>query len=70
MKIYRVHIRAKDSRSIEYRYFAAKREAQKYLRTNTRNKWEDDFDVIDAEISRLGLLAALNTYGSHPDNGL
>lgn len=72
MKIYRVHIRNASGRSVEYRYFASKREAKAYLRENTAKQaiQEGDLDTLSCLPTRSEILSTLNIYASHPDNGL
>ena len=69
MKIHRVHLRDKEGRSIEYSYFLNIKEAKKHLRKSENVFDDQDMDTIDINISRTGILHALNTYASHPDNG-
>jgi hypothetical protein len=73
MKIYRVHIRQDEQGtavgpSAGYEYFSNRKEA---LKAFAKGYHYDDSDLeqIDVEISKGGILRALNTYGGHPDNG-
>lgn len=71
MKIYRVHIRAHNGRSVEYRYYANKAEAHTFRTARSiADQWDDgDLQTIEVDISKSGILNLLNTFASHPDNG-
>lgn len=72
MKIYRLHVRENQAGSVGYTFFTSKGAAEKAKRDA-----EQGINVaavrIDGpygiELTKTGVLAALNHYASHPDNG-
>jgi hypothetical protein len=77
MKIYRVHMRydrehPDAGNSAGYKYYSNRKDALKAFARNVNDVPRDDdsdFHSFEVEISKGGILRALNTYGGHPDNG-
>ena len=66
MRVYQVHM-VENDKSNGYSYFANKKEAK--LARRRGGGARDEISEIDVEISKPGIIAALNTYAGHPDNG-
>ncbi|MBO0715720.1 MAG: hypothetical protein J2P55_00085 [Rhizobiales bacterium] len=74
MRLYRVSLRSEDDGSAGFAFCASQREAAKAISAfkaldpgaATRHADVEPFDVIP---TKAGILAALNKYGGHPDNG-
>lgn len=74
MKFYQVHRTCEAGTSAGYEYHGSKREADKAANAWIRNGSETDehganVTVIDVAPTRAGILAALNRYAEHADNG-
>lgn len=74
MKIYRISYRGTGVTEGEhqgYDYVSSKRAVARIKRKSANNDDDYYFDVtqINVEISKRGILAALNDYAGHPDNG-
>ena len=72
MKIYLNSYRDDKSEHCGYEYFATKREAEKAatdLRSPLTVRWTVKTKTIKVSVTKKGMLAALNKYGNHPDNG-
>lgn len=75
MKIYRLSYRGKDGGVVAgehggYDYVSSKRKAAKMkARAADHDQQVEEIKVIEVEISKRGILRALNRYGDHPDNG-
>ena len=70
MRIYQVHFSRIDSlngKSAGYSYHVNKREAKRAAKGDDVSKGE--ILEIDVEISKSGILHALNVYAGHADNG-
>ncbi len=71
MKLYRVHIASRRDGSLGFSYATNKR----HVATIKQEDETDDGDVtcdveeIEVALTKVGVLAALRRYGSHPDNG-
>ena len=66
MRVYRVQFHdEEDGSSIGFRFFTRKREAEKAARKGS----DDPVKIVDIELSRRGVLKALDRLASHPDNG-
>ncbi len=78
MKIYRIHIHD-GGESKGYKYCSSQREVSKFKAEVRQTEEEAECDVeeeaefdveeIEVEISKQGILRALNRWGSHADNG-
>jgi len=70
VKVYRVELLIEGGLSFDIKYFGNKREAFRCARQHMQTS-TDDFVIqkIEVEISRAGVLAALNKHASHADNG-
>ncbi len=67
MRVYQVHLLKADNGSRGYSYHVNKRDA---LRSSKKyGKPYGEINEIDVEISKPGILHALNTYAGHADNG-
>lgn len=71
MRFYQVHRTHSAGESAGYEYFGSLREAQKAAAA-----WKDaqceqvaTIEVIEIHSSRTGIIAGLNKYAAHPDNG-
>ena len=74
MKIYRISSVGGDASAVTgehqgYQYVSNKRDLRKSLREATSFDHDAEFEVINVEISKRGILEALNKYGEHPNNG-
>lgn len=75
MKIYQISFRGPDGSVVAgehrgYFYASSKRDIARIKRENTNvDNQVDDIRVYNVEISKRGILAALNRHGGHPDNG-
>lgn len=72
MKFYRVHYRTRFGGSEGYEWFTSGVEAERAVRrhpVDDGDQNESSFQVVEIDRSKYGLLAALNKYGGHPDNG-
>ena len=73
VKFYKMHRTYEAGTSAGYSFFSSKHDAEK-----ARAEWIDlgaelehaaDIERIDIEPTKAGILAALNRFGSHADNG-
>jgi hypothetical protein len=71
MRLYRLHLAHSAGVSSGYKFFTTKPEAAK-----AKDEWINDdashsaeFEEITLRANARGILAALNVYASHPDNG-
>ena len=64
MRVYQVHLLKADNGSRGYSYHVNKREAKQAAKGN--DGWRGEINV---EISKPGIIMALNTYAGNPDNG-
>ncbi len=77
MKVYQISYRGRGVVNGEHRgyeYVSSKDEAARRIRKNTNSdNGPDDIGSpvieINVEISKAGILDALNKHGGHPDNG-
>lgn len=75
MRFYRLHRTCEAGVSAGYDYFTNKRDAESalsYWRKNSPGADQDqqgEIDTIEIEPTRSGILAALNRYAAHADNG-
>jgi hypothetical protein len=75
MKFYRLHLSETGDGSHGYRFFTTKSEALKEAREWKRNEsdeagcYDAEISVIDIAPTKTGILAALNRYAKHNDNG-
>lgn len=72
MKIYRVHSRECQAGSTGYTYHTSKRAASR-ARQEARQRPDIEDTAIegpyDLKLTKAGVLAALERFGGHPDNG-
>jgi hypothetical protein len=76
MKFYRLHMSAGPDGSAGYQFFTSMSAAEKAKRDHVKalkydNEETDNVDIEPIEIkpTKAGILAALNRYAKHPDNG-
>lgn len=75
MRFYQLHRLHEAGESAGYEYFSSKDDAQKAARTWRANNpgpdddHESEITPIEVEPTKAGILAALNRYAKHPDNG-
>lgn len=75
MRFYQLHRTHEAGVSAGYSYYASKREAQSALATWRKNSPGDvqdqtgTIEPIEVTPTRAGILAALNRYAGHADNG-
>lgn len=71
MKFYRVHLHYDAGSSAGFKFFGNKREAEKFARDEKKKDPDESFPVdrINVKPTKAGILAALNRYADHPDNG-
>jgi hypothetical protein len=69
MRVYQLSYRDQKEGHQGYGYFTSKAAAKKDATRAKRNGCETTELVLWVEISKAGILRALNTYGGHPDNG-
>ena len=76
MKFYRLHLSAGSDGSAGFKFFTSMSEAQKAMRAHIKDNELDEDDTINVEVEEIeikptkrGILAALNRYACHPDNG-
>ena len=59
--------------SLGYSYYSSRRDAKQaereFLETCADEEPRVEWHEIDVPLTKDGVLRALNTYGSHPDNG-
>ena len=65
MRIYQVHLLKADGSSRGYSFHVNQKEAKRAQKEY--GKPYGEINPIDVEISKPGVLMALNTYASHPD---
>jgi len=68
MKIYRVGYRDKAAKHKGYDYFASGVVARAAVQRAKQRGQEAQIQVYEIELTRKGLLHALNSLGSHPEN--
>jgi hypothetical protein len=74
MKVYRVHHYADAGTSIGFGYFSSKQEAiadkkrhdEKFADGNMDTA---EIDSLDVKLTKAGVIAVLNQWADHPDNG-
>lgn len=74
MKFYRLHQTYDHGSSVGYVFFMTMASAEKaqreWLKENAGEDPEaNEIDTIEVKPTRAGILAALNQYADHPDNG-
>lgn len=73
MKFYRLHRMHEAGISVGYEYFSSKRAAERdanhWLNQGDELEHEADIDTIEIKPTKGGILAALNKYATHADNG-
>lgn len=76
MKLYRVDYRHECNTSFGFTYHGSRKEARKVLREAVKKGTADpveyggsDIEQIIVQPTKRGILAALNKYAGHPDNG-
>ena len=76
MKFYRLHLSAGSDGSAGYEFFTSMSKAQKAMRAHIKDNELDEDDAANVEVEEIeikpnkrGILAALNRYATHPDNG-
>ncbi|RPI40406.1 MAG: hypothetical protein EHM67_09435 [Hyphomicrobiaceae bacterium] len=75
MKFYRLHLSETGEGSHGYRFFTTKRDALAVARDWKRNEsdeagcYDTEIDVIRIAPTKASILAALNRYAKHNDNG-
>jgi len=71
MKLYRVALYCDTGVSAGYEYFGTKKDALRKVREEKDPNGMDDavMEEINVTPTKTGILAALNRYGDHPDNG-
>ena len=67
MRIYQVHNLHANGTSRGYTYFANRKDAKRA--SKEYGKPYGEINNLDVDISRPGIINALNIYGGHPDNG-
>ncbi len=72
MKLYRLHLHVEMGCSGGFEFFTSRREAERRKRElDAQNDPVDAAEIDEIEITptKSGILAALNRYADHPDNG-
>lgn len=72
MRFYQVHLIAEGGESAGYQWFTRQREAQAAITHWTKDKsveHDADMKLVDIKPTKAGILAALNRYADHADNG-
>jgi hypothetical protein len=74
MKVYRISYEAgadlaNRGEHIGYDYTSSDRKARRLASKARRNSHVAEITSFNVEISKRGILWALNNYGEHPDNG-
>jgi hypothetical protein len=71
MKFYRVHRTVEGGQSAGYEFVTSKEAAEKLARDLVRENPREGAEVLLIELAptRAGILAALNAFAGHPDNG-
>lgn len=69
MKIYLNSYWTEEDGHRGYSYFSTKRDALKSAQGCIKEGYEVETSEIEIRVTKKGVLAALNKYGSHPDNG-
>jgi hypothetical protein len=72
MKIYRLHVRQHQAGSVGYQFFTSKAAAE-IAEREAKCHEDHEATAIDGpreiKLTKAGVLAALNLYAAHPDNG-
>ena len=72
MRLYQVHFRAESGMSVGCEYFTSHVKAKKAVAEYLAGESDDPSATIEAITvapSKQGILDALNSHASHPDNG-
>jgi hypothetical protein len=69
MRVYQLSYMDQHQEHRGFTYFGSKAAAKKEAKRAKSNGVETTELVLWVEISKAGILRALNTYGGHPDNG-
>lgn len=74
MKIYRVHSHTENGISAGYSFHSSLKDAKHAAREAWETRDSDsetppEIEVLEVEISKAGILRALNMYASHAENG-
>lgn len=71
MKVYQVSIRAHDDAHLGFNYFTSRREAEADVKQQTAGDNPNTCEIValQVQLTKRGMLAALQAYASHPDNG-
>lgn len=70
MKIYRATKREDGDAHAGYKFFFSKREAKLFQKDeNFVSGVVDEVDELEVSMNKCDVLAFLNAYASHPDNG-
>lgn len=73
MKFYRVHFKTEGGTSAGFEFFVAKAKAKARKKAHDDDADDldkaDEIEPINVEPTRAGILAALNAYAAHAENG-
>lgn len=70
MRLYRVHCWTGEDGHSGFKFFSNRADAEKAVREWDReNTAVAELEAIEVEPTKAGILAALNTYANHADNG-
>jgi hypothetical protein len=71
MIFYRLHVHDNYDESRGYLFFTTRKEAESSHRTHKKlfPEGEQELDEITVTPTKAGILAALNKYADHPNNG-
>jgi len=70
MIFYRVHYKDSFAESQGYEFFTTKSKAESaQKKANKENGQNEEIEKVEIRPTKKGVLAALNRWASHPDNG-